>query len=447
MQESSLFTFDRGSHSFYGHANVTVVSGNPLFHGASLFPGASFDLFAPGYRLPLACETDSSFSLRIAPLSPDILAPDERRFYFPNAVPSGFNELLPGVFHSPIIRGATYPAPAQRYVDGALSKRSSRMFVIGDKSGGKSLFSRFAANRILNSRDSVAFLDLDPGQPELSLPGSLSLTLVREYLLNPPEHCTHLEQTRVFPGMVSIGESLECYYASVRFLLAQVPADTFLVVNSFGWVKDLGLTIHRELVALLECDTIFMLQKVEDPTPDVGQRVFRVEILPRAGSYTVTPRDHRELRIYSHFRRGLETICCQRPIAVPLGDVRLGVVGQEVEFSEVLRAICGSLVGLCWDEGEFPPGGRKVSVLRVVRPMRCVGFGIVRGIDKKKGILYVIVARPPEPFNTIVMGAVRVPGSVLCDTFRGQANYLGVGLLDRAGASTDPLVLKNPPSV
>jgi polynucleotide 5'-hydroxyl-kinase GRC3/NOL9 len=435
-------TLDAGTHSFYGRATVTVLTGRPVFHGAAFSVGASFDLFAPGYRLPCACDSDSAFSLRAASLPPDSLAPDELRYYFPQSIPEGFNELIPGFFHSPIIRGPVYPAATQRFLDSVISKHPSRILITGGKGAGKSLFSRYALNRVLNVYDSVAFLDLDPGQPELSLSGSLSLSLLTDFLLNPPEHTSHLSQRLSYPGLISIPENLDYYYECVKFLIAQIPSDTFLIVNSFGWVKDLGLVIHRQLIELLECETIFFLHKVDESAPDFNRRIFRSEIITRAGPYSISARDHRELRIYSYFRRGLDSICCQQPIAVSLSEVRIGVLGIDIDPSEILTAICGSIVALCRDDRQFPPARRRVSLLKSVPPMPCVGFALVKAIDKDKGVIYLLTPIPVEEFNTILRGAVFLPASVLSDTFRSDANFLAIGVLDRPGASTDPLVLK-----
>jgi hypothetical protein len=99
---------------------------------------------------------------------------------------------------------------------------------------------------------------------------------------------------------------------------------------------------------------------------------------------------------------------------------------------------------LCDDDREFPPPSRKVALLRNVPPMLCRGFAIVRAVDKEKAILYLITPDDkPINFNTIVMGRVFLPAALFADAGRARPNYLGSGILDRSGASTAPLMLKN----
>jgi hypothetical protein len=124
--------------------------------------------------------------------------------------------------------------------------------------------------------------------------------------------------------------------------------------------------------------------------------------------------------------------------------VRIGFARIDVSPQEALTAICGSLVALCDDERLFPPSSGKVALLRRVPPMLCRGFPIVRAVNKDKGIIYIVTPDGElTEFNTLVMGRVFVPAALFADTKRAQPNYLGSGILDRLGASTDPLILRN----
>jgi polynucleotide 5'-hydroxyl-kinase GRC3/NOL9 len=83
-------------------------------------------------------------------------------------------------------------------VSSATPSKSQRGFtavVCGAKGVGKSTFLRYLANRFLSLEGTgdlpqrVAILDADTGQPEMSPPGMLSLTIVQGPLLqNPPRH-------------------------------------------------------------------------------------------------------------------------------------------------------------------------------------------------------------------------------------------------------------------
>jgi len=62
--------------------------------------------------------------------------------------------------------------------------------VCGGKGMGKSTFVRFLVNRSLPVFGEVVCLDLDPGQPEFTIPGCVSAVIVKQPLLGPS--FTHL---------------------------------------------------------------------------------------------------------------------------------------------------------------------------------------------------------------------------------------------------------------
>ena len=67
-----------------------------------------------------------------------------------------------------------------------------RILICGAKGCGKSTMLRYATNRITSKRRNVAILDLDAGQPELSVSGLITLTIVsRPLLSDPPVHMVH----------------------------------------------------------------------------------------------------------------------------------------------------------------------------------------------------------------------------------------------------------------
>ena len=72
---------------------------------------------------------------------------------------------------------------------------------VGPKGVGKSTLARHAANVILRERGVCGWLDLDCGQPELTAPGMVSLTILRAPLLGPPQ--THQASGAEFEGAPS----------------------------------------------------------------------------------------------------------------------------------------------------------------------------------------------------------------------------------------------------
>jgi polynucleotide 5'-kinase involved in rRNA processing len=152
--------------------------------------------------------------------------------------------------------------------------------VCGLKGTGKSTFCRLLANSMLSARanstkesygfaerdysgsNGVAFLDLDPGQPEFSPPGEVTLTHMRQFNLGVPY--THPMVGTTKPnrlarahhiGAVSANVNPEHYrkcaldlFRHYKFLLLQDPSCP-LIVNCSGWVTASGLEV---LVALIQ---------------------------------------------------------------------------------------------------------------------------------------------------------------------------------------------------
>jgi len=96
---------------------------------------------------------------------------------------------------------------------------SPRILLCGAKGVGKSTCGRYTLNRLLSKHKAVCVLDCDVGQPEYSVPGMLSLTIVTRPNLSPPH--LHLQQsdTSYFFGDVSTKSGPARLMASVELLM------------------------------------------------------------------------------------------------------------------------------------------------------------------------------------------------------------------------------------
>ncbi|KAE9369520.1 hypothetical protein N431DRAFT_345755 [Stipitochalara longipes BDJ] len=158
------------------------------------------------------------------------------------------------------------------------------IMVCGPKSSGKSTFAKFLVNRLLSTlKDAspskksakpvgVALLDLDPGQPEFSPPGQLSLVHASEPNFGPSfTHPVPNVKSAVIRShsVAAISPSLDpslymaCVsdlFAHYRNLLSTQP-DCPLVINTPGWVFGTGLEILVELITQLRpSEIIYMSQ-------------------------------------------------------------------------------------------------------------------------------------------------------------------------------------------
>ena len=145
--------------------------------------------------------------------------------------------------------------------------RPPRAVVIGSKGSGKSTFCRFLLNRILSeTKKNCLLLDIDPGQPELQFPGSVSLCIVDNYILSLPHApSSHRVIARRFFGALSPASDPQGYVDLISELLSI--ADDYslpMVVNTHGWVAGAGALTLGAVVALVSPEIVIELGGVND---------------------------------------------------------------------------------------------------------------------------------------------------------------------------------------
>lgn len=159
--------------------------------------------------------------------------------------------------------------------------------ICGPKSSGKSTFTKLLSNRLLSANaersatssskgqkpTGVAILDLDPGQPEYSVPGQLSLVHMQEPNFGPPfSHPVPDGNSRVIRShtIAAITPSMDpSHYMACALdlfghycnLLSTIP-NTPLIINTPGWILGTGLEILVDLITKIRpTEVIYMSQK------------------------------------------------------------------------------------------------------------------------------------------------------------------------------------------
>jgi polynucleotide 5'-hydroxyl-kinase GRC3/NOL9 len=155
---------------------------------------------------------------------------------------------------------------------------ASVTMICGPRSSGKSTFSRLLTNRLLTTSSTqetyspVAFLDLDPGQPEFSPPGQLSLHLLSKPNFGPPfshpdasasgtkmirAHSIAAVSPSSDPDFYSTcATDLFSYYVNVL-----LPKHCPLVINTPGWILGTGLELLINLIRIARpTQVIYMSQ-------------------------------------------------------------------------------------------------------------------------------------------------------------------------------------------
>ncbi|KAL8881612.1 MAG: hypothetical protein Q9198_001215 [Flavoplaca austrocitrina] len=138
--------------------------------------------------------------------------------------------------------------------------------VCGPKGSGKSSFVRMLSNGSIDTRGArfMALLDIDPGQPEFSPPGEVSLVQISSFHFGPPYcHPSTSGQGLTLIRSHHIGATsprddpqhyLQCVlelFKHYKQLLVQHPSCP-LVVNTAGWIQGRGLELLFDLIQRLD---------------------------------------------------------------------------------------------------------------------------------------------------------------------------------------------------
>lgn len=162
--------------------------------------------------------------------------------------------------------------------------KSKRVLICGAKNVGKSTFAKYLCNQMLsNSVNKVAFLDCDVGQPELSAPGILSLTILSKPLLLPPYAHMICDSTfarnmaesyaaakdhysAIFYGSTTPKTNPVSYTNAVKELMKSyddlnrnATENTPLIINTDGWIKGMGYELLSSLINTVEPDHIVQI--------------------------------------------------------------------------------------------------------------------------------------------------------------------------------------------
>jgi polynucleotide 5'-hydroxyl-kinase GRC3/NOL9 len=391
-------------------------------------------------------------------------------------------------------------------------KGKNRILVCGAKNVGKSTFVKFMCNRLLStsSYEKVALLDCDVGQPELSPPGLLSLTVLSKPLLCPPhvhmvcdsnDYDTDQDTDEIESYAAAKEYHSAFYYGSttskmnpisytkgIRELMndytklcENTSGDIPLVVNTNGWVKGMGFEILSSTIDVVDPIHIvqilgstkakffdltlhaspnrtihiaFTQSKRKDSSSVPGSApISRTvsstsllglsqESLPDSKFFDV--KDNipiaasilRNFRLCVYFLGGYRnflkteamfhqsgivddncnialTLARIKPYAVPFdaissvlmdedGNSRICTLQSSEDTDYIYDIFNGSVVGLCSDMGDT---GSNLH--------HCVGLGIVRSIDRKNRLYYILTPLPAPILQSqvtrIVKGQTQLP--------------------------------------
>lgn len=204
------------------------------------------------------------------------------------------------------------------------------IIVTGPKSAGKSTFGRLLTNQLLTEKsdkrqkNSVAVLDLDPGQPEFGPPGQVSLIHVTEPVLSPSFCRPFLPSTVGVNTSVVRSHTLasvspasdpDLYLAAVADLVAHYRnrlGNLPLVVNTPGWVQGTGLDLLTSLIDLARPSHVIYMASGPIDVIESLQASFRSGEVTKLPSQTTqytsrTAAQLRTMQTMAYFHSGANT--------------------------------------------------------------------------------------------------------------------------------------------
>ncbi|KAK9068658.1 hypothetical protein SSX86_012773 [Deinandra increscens subsp. villosa] len=317
-------------------------------------------------------------------------------------------------------------------------------FICGPKNSGKSTFSRHLLHVLLRRHKRVAYLDSDVGQSEFTPPGCLSLTILDRETIDvktQPERC-------FFFGDISSKRDPELYltyifalYDHYRKQYGQVSTSSSpsnngvpLIVNTGGWVKGIGYDVLVDMLKHISPSHVVNIC-ISAKSKNLPSGAFwskdgdaeaitlieinsaRQDSLNRSVLVHKDSRHLRDLSIVTYFRQCFpsdmnvtsikeiaQALAAHLPYEVSVSAVNIKHLHCEVPKAEIFYSLNASIVGLAVDSegsGHLP---------------RCVGLGIVRGIDTLRQVLYIITPVPQnvlEDVDLLLQGFIQIPTCLL----------------------------------
>ncbi|XP_049848990.1 uncharacterized protein LOC126316999 [Schistocerca gregaria] len=275
-----------------------------------------------------------------------------------------------------------------------------RILLCGRKSSGKSTMLRYTINSLLNLYGAVALLDCNTEEPELTLPGQVSLTVLTRPLLGPAfsnfhesgityqkSHFLSTKSTTDCPDryMQAVIELCHVYEAGLdaaffeRSSSSNMPKRIPLVANSMGCVLGFDERILRDLARQLSPNTVIQMnQEVfgkeehnvaanEDPArgklrpsncePQV--KTFGLSFDQSAPIDFSAEKWNMSVNSYFCFDKNSVNRYGQTTYRVSWQAVRIHVMSHRVPPSQYLYALNGSIVALVADSRTYVPLERR----------------------------------------------------------------------------------------
>lgn len=334
---------------------------------------------------------------------------------------------------------------------------SSRLIVAGGKNVGKSGLCQFLVNREISKYKKILLIDLDIGQPICSPSQTVSATLLTKPIIGPgylsrnqPYKCLMYGDKSV---MISPFKYVRCVkqlvnYCSENPEFQHVP----WIVNTMGYQKGFGLQLICLLTKILQPTDFVQIQHgvksynfakviTEDIVNELEFKFFDADDvagistetsftthvldsivnnndIDAASKWISNAAEKRKLSILAQLSRLLkDNQSCLNdvtPFVTPISNIRMVVIDEEYSQHEQgfnLELLNGNLVYLCHANND--------ETLNSTSILDCYGLGIVRGIDKINGKIFILLPQTDGSnqlqanVDVLAIGNIPLPSEIL----------------------------------
>lgn len=139
-----------------------------------------------------------------------------------------------------------------------------RILIAGGKGVGKSTTLRYLVNGLLPANEEIVVVDFDPGQPEFTPPGCISVNIIDRPLTGP--NYTHLRTPfyQIFIGDVNVARCVPRYVQAAKKLVkflneSERLKNRTVIINTMGFCEGIGLDLMVYIIKLVHPSTVLQI--------------------------------------------------------------------------------------------------------------------------------------------------------------------------------------------
>ncbi|XP_022178360.1 polynucleotide 5'-hydroxyl-kinase nol9 [Myzus persicae] len=306
------------------------------------------------------------------------------------------------------------------------STESVRVLLAGYKNSGKSTMMRYFINKCLKKWKQILVLDFDIGQSEFFIPGCISAFVIDKPLLGP--NYTHLMQPlkSYFFESNDVMTNVPLYNEIVKKIVDDTNTDELRLmpcfINTMGFVEGAGLKILHNLISETKPSDVLQIKFNDNQELNLHSEIIndntKSSLSYNLWYFTSNVKNKfakapYSLNVDKHIRQQLVTSSyfskCLESTDIYFNDVvpyRINIRNINVQIKDVdeltqdesLDILNANVLALC--------------VANNTDLCECVGFGVVRIVNKSTGDIFITTPVTPDILrrvNQLRLGNVNLP--------------------------------------